>query len=103
TTSKFESALIATGQRVSGAADVGPTAVSPEMTVGQVAYAVLRKQFGALRVNEPGTRLGDDIEALHDMRVATRRLRAAMAAFRPFLSARMLAFRDEFGWIASTL
>ncbi len=103
TTSKFESALIATGQRVSGAADVGPTAVSPEMTVGQVAYAVLRKQFGVFRVNEPGTRLGDDIEALHDMRVATRRLRAAMAAFRPFLSQRMLAFRDEFGWIASTL
>ena len=103
TTSKFESALIATGQRVSGAADIGPTAVSPEMTAGQVAFAVLRKQFGVFRVNEPGTRLGDDIEALHDMRVATRRLRAAMAAFRPFLPQRMLAFRDEFGWIAAAL
>lgn len=103
TTSKFESALIATGQRVSGASDVGPTSISPEMTVGQVAYAVLRKQFGVFRVNEPGTRLGDDIEALHDMRVATRRLRAAMAAFRPFLSQRMLAFRDEFGWVAGVL
>jgi triphosphatase len=103
TTSKFESALIATGQRVSGASDVGPTSVSPEMTAGQVAFAVLRKQFGVFRVNEPGTRLGDDIEALHDMRVATRRLRAAMAAFRPFLSQRMLSFRDEFGWIAAAL
>ncbi len=103
TTSKFESALIATGQRVSGASDVGPTSVSPEMTAGQVAYAVLRKQFGAIRMNEAGTRLGDDIEALHDMRVATRRLRAAMAAFRPFLSQRMLSFRDEFGWVAGVL
>lgn len=102
-TSKFESALIATGQRVSGAPDVGPTSVNAEMTAAQVAYAVLRKQFGVFMANESGTRLGEDIEALHDMRVATRRLRAAMAAFRPFLSPRMLAFRDEFGWVAGAL
>lgn len=102
-TSKFESALIATSQRVAGAPDLGPAAVNAEMTASQVAYAVLRKQFGVFLANEPGTRLGEDIEALHDMRVATRRLRAAMAAFRPFLSPRMLAFRDEFGWIAAAL
>lgn len=102
-TSKFESALIATGQRVAGTPDFGPTAVNAEMTASQVAYAVLRKQFGVFLANEPGTRLGEDIEALHDMRVATRRLRAAMAAFRPFLSPRLLAFRDEFGWIAAAL
>jgi len=103
-TSKFESALIATGQSVPApASDLGPTAVAPEMTVGEVAYAVLRKQFGVFRANEPGTRLGEDIEALHDMRVATRRLRAAMAVFRPFLTPRMLRFRDQFGWIASAL
>ncbi len=102
-TSKFESALIATGQQVPPAPDFGPTAVNAEMTVAQVAYAVLRRQFGVFLANEPGTRLGEDIEALHDMRVATRRLRAAMAAFRPFLSPRMLAFRDEFGWIAAAL
>jgi CHAD domain-containing protein len=34
-----------------------------------------------LRYNEPGTRLGKDIEALHDMRVATRRMRAALRVF----------------------
>jgi CHAD domain-containing protein len=73
------------------------------MTVGQVAYAVLRRQFRVFLLNEPGTRLGEDIEALHDMRVATRRLRAAMAVFRPFLTPRMLAFRDEFGQVARAL
>jgi CHAD domain-containing protein len=31
--------------------------------------------------HEPGTRLGEDIEALHDMRVATRRMRAAFRVF----------------------
>jgi CHAD domain-containing protein len=103
-TSKFESALIATGQRVpEGPNDLGATAVAPEMTAAEVAFAVLRKQFGVMRANEPGTRLGEDIEALHDMRVASRRLRAAMAAFRPFLTPRMLRFRDQLGWVASAL
>jgi len=102
--SKFEAALIATGQVVPEArSEFGPTTVSPEMTAGEVAFAVLRKQFAAMRANEPGTRLGEDIEALHDMRVATRRLRAAMAAFRPFLTPRVLHYRDQFGWVAAAL
>lgn len=103
-TSKFESALIATGQTIpSSAGEYGPTAVTAEMTAGEIAFAVLRRQFAALRANEPGTRLGEDIEALHDMRVASRRLRAAMAAFRPFLTPRMLRFRDQLGWVAAAL
>jgi CHAD domain-containing protein len=103
-TSKFESALIATGHVVpSAGSEFGPTTVSPDMTAAEVAFAVLRKQFAVLRANEPGTRLGEDIEALHDMRVASRRLRAAMAAFRPFLTPRMLRFRDQLGWVAAAL
>ncbi|MCX7618233.1 CHAD domain-containing protein [Tepidiforma sp.] len=102
-TSKFEAALIATGRRPPEPPSFGPEAVDPAMTAGQVAYAVLRKQFRVFLLNEPGTRLGEDIEALHDMRVATRRLRAAMATFRPFLTPRMLAFRDEFGLVARAL
>lgn len=102
-TSKFEAALVATGQRPPEPPSFGPETVEPSMTVGQVAYAVLRRQFRVFLLNEPGTRLGEDIEALHDMRVATRRLRAAMAVFRPFLTARMLAFRDEFGQVARAL
>lgn len=103
-TSKFESALIATGKSIPATSgQFGATTVSPEMTAGEVAYAVLRKQFGVLQANEPGTRLGEDIEALHDMRVATRRMRAALAAFRPVLTPRMQRFRDQFGWVASAL
>lgn len=40
-----------------------------------------RYQFGWMLKNEAGTRLGEDIEALHDMRVATRRMRAAFEIF----------------------
>jgi CHAD domain-containing protein len=53
--------------------------------------------------NEGGTRLGEDIEALHDMRVAARRLRAAMSLFRPFLPVRMEALRLQLGWVAAAL
>ena len=49
--------------------------------MGELAYAVLRRQLAVLRDKEPGTRLGEDPEELHDMRVATRRLRAALALF----------------------
>jgi len=52
---------------------------------------------------EPGTRLGDDIEELHDMRVATRRLRAALALFAEVLPETALRGRDDLGWIGQTL
>ena len=46
-------------------------------TVCKVAAAQLRR----LLLNDPGARLGRDPEAVHDMRVAARRLRAAWRAF----------------------
>lgn len=103
-TSKFEAALQATGKTVtSPTTGLGSTAIDDAMTAGEVAFAVMRKQFATFVNNEAGTRIGDDIEALHDMRVATRRLRAAMSAFRPFLPPRILVFREQFGWIATVL
>ncbi|MBA4180733.1 MAG: hypothetical protein C0506_09115 [Anaerolinea sp.] len=103
-TSKFEAALLATGKTVTNpAAGIGSTAIDASMTAGEVAFAVMRKQFAAILNNEAGTRIGEDIEALHDMRVATRRLRAAMSAFGPFLTPRILGFRQQFGWIAAAL
>lgn len=40
--------------------------------------------FLRMLANEAGTRLGEDIEALHDMRVATRRMRAAYRIFAAY-------------------
>jgi CHAD domain-containing protein len=73
------------------------------MTVAEVAYAVLRKHFAAFLRNDPGTRLGEDPEALHDMRVATRRMRAAMSLFAPYLPPRINGYRTQFGWVAGVL
>lgn len=53
----------------------------PDATFVQAAQTSLRQQLDELLHNLPGTRAGDDIEALHDMRVASRRLRAALSIF----------------------
>lgn len=42
---------------------------------------VLGYHFGQMVLHEEGTRLGEDIEQLHDMRVATRRMRSAFDVF----------------------
>jgi CHAD domain-containing protein len=47
----------------------------------RVATRVLTERLDALMEHEAGTRLGTDPEDLHDMRVASRRLRAALEAF----------------------
>ncbi len=102
-TSKFAAGLAATGQSPAGPPDLGSTKVKRSSTLGAVAYAALRRQFARVLANEPGTRLGEDIEALHDMRVATRRLRTAVSAFSAALPPEVLAARPDFGWVADVL
>ena len=102
--SKFEYAMRATTQHApANPPNLGQALVTAEMTAGQAAYAILRKQFGVFLANEGGTRWGDDIEGLHDMRVSARRLRAAMSAFREYLPATVERHRLELGWIAAAL
>ena len=67
--------------------------------MGEVAFAVVRRQLAVLAAKEPGTRLGEDPEELHDMRVATRRLRAALSFFAGVLPVRAQVFRaGSGGW-----
>jgi CHAD domain-containing protein len=55
--------------------------LEPTDSLAEGGRKVLSFLFGRMLTHEPGTRLGDDIEALHDMRVATRRMRAAFRVF----------------------
>lgn len=55
--------------------------IAPDATYVQAAHSAIRHQLRELIDNLSGTRQGDDIEALHDMRVASRRLRAALSVF----------------------
>ena len=68
------------------------------------AYTTFRKHFYSMLKNEPGTRIGDDTEFLHDMRVSTRRLRAAIQTFRrAFGPKRLEGYNDDLRWIARAL
>lgn len=103
TLSKFEAGLLGLGLSVPGLPELGPTEVTPTSTLGDLAFAVVRTQLGVLLAREPGTRLGEDIEDLHDMRVATRRLRAAIELFADALPVRAQTLRDELRWVAGVL
>ncbi len=50
-------------------------------TVAEAGRKVFLAQFATMLWHEAGTRSGEDIESLHDMRVATRRMRAAFDVF----------------------
>ena len=57
-----------------------PYTIEPGATFSAAAVEALSKQLDELFKNLPGT-LDGDVESLHDMRVASRRLRAAMSVF----------------------
>jgi CHAD domain-containing protein len=100
TRSLYEAALEATGQASLDPVDLGPKAVETTWSVGELSYAVLRKHFGRWLKHEPGARLGEDIEELHDMRVAIRRMRAAFRLFRDHLTVRDQRLSDQLRWVA---
>ncbi|HUK77579.1 MAG TPA: CHAD domain-containing protein [Thermoleophilia bacterium] len=59
-------------------------------TMAEAAFKTLRFHCDRMLDHEAGTRVGDDPEDLHDMRVATRRMRAALRVFAPYLDARTM-------------
>lgn len=68
-----------------------PYDIAPNASFAQAASTSLRQQLNELLHNLPGTRAGDDVEALHDMRVASRRLRSALSVFAEAYPARQFA------------
>jgi CHAD domain-containing protein len=66
--------------------------------------ARIRDQVEQLFAHDPGTRLGTESEELHQMRVATRRLRAFLRAGSELLDpAWVEAVREELKWLGGVL
>jgi CHAD domain-containing protein len=65
--------------------------VGPDDPMSEAGRKTLRFHYRRMLYNEPGTRQGADIEALHDMRVATRRLRAAFRVFGSYYARKDVA------------
>jgi len=60
--------------------------LAPEDTMAEGGRKTLLYHFALMLAHELGTRSGEDIEELHDMRVATRRMRAALDIFSSYYS-----------------
>lgn len=91
--SKYAQGLKSVGLAPAPSPEFEPTAVEASMRVEEVALANLRRYLSAWHLHEPGARLGDDPEELHDLRVAGRRLDAIMRQFKDFLPAALVRIR----------
>lgn len=60
---------------------LGSPGVLSDDPLAEAGRKVWRYHFAMMLLHEEGTLLGEDIEELHDMRVATRRMRAAFDVF----------------------
>src|SRR4029077_12393169 len=72
-------------------------------TASETAFLILDEQFETLLAEERKIRDGGDSEPVHDIRVASRRIRACMRAFSVFLNPGLVALEKEIKWIFSTL
>jgi CHAD domain-containing protein len=78
--------------------------LEPDMSFCDAGRAALAFRFKEIEENEGGTVRGEDPESLHDMRVATRRLRAALRDFRPaFGKKKLRRFEQDVRWLDDLL
>jgi CHAD domain-containing protein len=68
-----------------------------------LAQQTLRREFAAFRSALPETGKAPSAEAIHEMRVALRKLRVALRLFDDFLSGESEYFEAEFRWINHVL
>lgn len=123
--SGFSDAVDVVGQelRSAGAIEVDPASTlrralgagsqSPEIraqpssgrpTAVELLRAAMASSLRTLILNDPMLRLDGGDEAVHDARVATRRMRSHLQTFRPVLDrARVEPLREELRWLAGEL
>jgi len=94
----------ALGPRALAAPDVTVVAAGRHSSAGEAVRAAIGGSVVRLIRHDPGARLGDDPEDVHQARVATRRLRSDLRTLRPLLDDEWAAgLREELGWLADLL
>ena len=78
---------------VSPAAPPPPANQDGSAEVGAAALAEVRRLLSVWLAHEPGARLGNDPEELHQLRVTARRLDATLSLFKQYLPAPLLRAR----------
>ncbi|TXR57324.1 CYTH and CHAD domain-containing protein [Quadrisphaera setariae] len=80
-----------------------PGEVGPRSSAADLVRAYTAEQVRALRRHDLGVRRGED-DAVHQMRVAARRLRSGLRVFRPLLDQAWADdLRSELAWLAGEL
>jgi triphosphatase len=72
-------------------------------TIGDLAIQVLQRNAMDFLEHAPGARAGTDPRHVHQMRVATRRMRAALRLFADVLPPQATELNAELKWFASQL
>ena len=81
-----------------------PVAEPDDASSAATLRARIREQAESVLAHDPGTRLGTDSEELHQMRVATRRLRAFLRAGGELLDPEWAEpVREELAWLGGAL
>ncbi len=94
----------ALGPRAMEPPEVTPLPVSASSTARDVIRSVLAESVAALLHQDPLVRTSKDPEAIHQARVATRRLRSHLRTFGALLEPEWNEpLRSELGWIAMAL
>jgi CHAD domain-containing protein len=69
------------------------TELDGSLAAGEAARAEVRRLLGAWLAHEPGARLGQDPEELHQLRVTARRIDATLSLFKQHLPAALVRAR----------
>lgn len=103
--SKYERGLQAAGLEIDALLEPPPTvSLGEDEPVLTLLYQYLAEQLQIVRRQHPRALEGIDPEGVHQMRVASRRLRAILKAFREFLGEATVAhFNAELRWLAQNL
>lgn len=84
--------------------EIVPPPSGPKLSIRDLVRTAIGSGASRLVGNDPATRLGSNPEALHQARVATRRLRSDLKTLRPMLDPpEMIWMRDELAWIGGLL
>lgn len=94
----------AVGPRFLQPPDAAPVDLGPEPLAGDVVVAAIRSGVTRLIQHHPAAVIGVDLEGVHQMRVAARRLRSDLRTFRPLVDRDMTdPLRDDLRWLGEEL
>jgi len=101
--SKYEVGLKSAGLAAPVSTDLGSLLIEPTLSIGEIARANLRRHLWTWLICEPAARLGEDIEQVHELRVAARRLDTSLGLFAAHLPKAITRTRPAWKALVRTL